>query len=140
MYFYLVLRVYNSCLYVFLISAQLNEITPYIDGNLMYGVTKQWADQLRKYKNGTVDPDGKLAYSHDGLFPEYNDERLPLANPPPPFYHGHFIKEHETAKVSRFFSKYKKLGLSDRNVITLTGHYMRRQLVTIHIKAHLHVR
>ncbi|KAI4457597.1 oxidase/peroxidase [Holotrichia oblita] len=85
---------------------QLNEITPYIDGGLFYGTTKQWADRLRTYSNGTVDPDGKLAYSHDGLFPEYNTERLPLANPPPPFHHHKWIEEHETAKVSRFF----KLG------------------------------
>ncbi|KAK9695605.1 Ferric reductase like transmembrane component [Popillia japonica] len=85
---------------------QLNEITPYIDGGLFYGTTKQWADRLRTYANGTVDPDGKLAYSHGGLFPEYNTERLPLANPPPPFHHSEWIQQHETAKVSRFF----KLG------------------------------
>ncbi|KAK4871803.1 hypothetical protein RN001_015927 [Aquatica leii] len=85
---------------------QLNEITPYIDGGLMYGITKQWADSLRTYSNGTVDPDGLLAYSHDGLFPEYNTDRLPLANPPPPFHHAEFIQKHELAPVSRFF----KLG------------------------------
>nr|XP_008200778.1 PREDICTED: dual oxidase 1 [Tribolium castaneum] len=85
---------------------QLNEITPYLDGGLFYGTTKQWADQLRTYENGTIDPDGCLASSHDGLFPAYNTQRLPLANPPPPIYHSMFIKSHETAKVSRFF----KLG------------------------------
>lgn len=84
---------------------QLNEITPFIDGGLMYGVTKQWSDRLRTYSNGTLDPNGMLASSHDGLFPEYNTDRLPMANPPPPFYHGDWIKMHETAKVSRFFSK-----------------------------------
>ncbi|XP_057662401.1 dual oxidase 2-like [Diorhabda carinulata] len=85
---------------------QLNEITPYIDGGLFYGISKQWSDQLRTYSNGTKDPNGLLASSHDGLFPEYNTDRLPMANPPPPFYHGHYVKNHETAKVSRFF----KLG------------------------------
>ncbi|XP_044256242.1 dual oxidase 2-like [Tribolium madens] len=85
---------------------QLNEITPYLDGGLFYGITKQWADQLRTYENGTIDPDGCLASSHDGLFPAYNTDRLPMANPPPPIYHSMFIKSHETAKVSRFF----KLG------------------------------
>ncbi|KAJ8953259.1 hypothetical protein NQ318_015841 [Aromia moschata] len=85
---------------------QLNEITPYIDGGLMYGITKQWSDQLRTYKNGTLDPNGKLASSHNGLFPEYNDDRLPMANPPPPAYHGHYTNVHETANVKRFF----KLG------------------------------
>ncbi|XP_017767878.1 PREDICTED: dual oxidase-like [Nicrophorus vespilloides] len=85
---------------------QLNEITPYIDGGLMYGISKQWADQLRTYSNGTIDPDGMLASSHDGLFPEYNTHRLPLANPPPPFHHKEFIENHEIFNVSRFF----KLG------------------------------
>ncbi|XP_072402675.1 dual oxidase 2-like [Diabrotica undecimpunctata] len=85
---------------------QLNEITPYIDGGLHYGITKQWSDQLRTYSNGTVDPRGRLASSHDGLFPEYNTNRLPMANPPPPFHHALYVQQHETAKVSRFF----KLG------------------------------
>jgi dual oxidase len=85
---------------------QLNEITPYLDGGLFYGISKQWADQLRTYENGTIDPDGRLAYSHDKLFPAYNKERLPMANPPPPFYHSMFVKSHETLPVSRFF----KLG------------------------------
>ncbi|KAL3290150.1 hypothetical protein HHI36_023514 [Cryptolaemus montrouzieri] len=85
---------------------QLNEITPYFDGGLFYGITKQWADQLRTYENGTVDANGLLASSHDGLFPAYNTQRLPMANPPPPFYHAHYTQTHETAKVSRFF----KLG------------------------------
>lgn len=72
----------------------------------MYGTTKLWSDQLRTYKNGTMDPDGRLAFSHEGLFPEYNTHRLPMANPPPPFYHGHYTKMHETAKVERFFSRF----------------------------------
>lgn len=71
----------------------------------MYGVTKQWSDQLRTYSDGTIDPDGLLAFSHGGLFPEYNTHRLPMANPPPPFHHSTFIKNHEIHKVSRFFSK-----------------------------------
>ncbi|XP_074037846.1 dual oxidase 1 [Leptinotarsa decemlineata] len=85
---------------------QLNEITPYLDGGLFYGITKQWSDQLRTYSNGTIDERGRLASSHDGLFPEYNTARLPMANPPPPIYHERFVRAHETAKVDRFF----KLG------------------------------
>lgn len=85
---------------------QLNEITPYIDGGLFYGTSKMWADRLRTYSNGTLDPNGELASSHDGLFPEYNTERLPMANPPPPFHHSVYINRHETEQVSRFFSKY----------------------------------
>ncbi|GLV42469.1 Dual oxidase [Carabus blaptoides fortunei] len=85
---------------------QLNEITPYLDGGLIYGTTKAWSDYLRKYANGEVDPNGLLASSHDGLFPEYNTARLPMANPPPPFYHHKQATGHELHKVSRFF----KLG------------------------------
>ncbi|XP_023217441.1 dual oxidase 2-like [Centruroides sculpturatus] len=72
---------------------QLNEITPWIDGGLMYGTSKAWADALRSFVNGT------LAASHGGLYPAYNDVRLPMANPPPP-------KDHYLKPVSRFF----KLG------------------------------
>jgi hypothetical protein len=57
------------------------------------------------YENGTLASHGQLASSHDGLFPDYNKVRLPMANPPPPFYHSEFIKKHETLKVDRFFSK-----------------------------------
>lgn len=87
---------------------QLNEITPFIDGGLIYGTSKQWADQLRTYANGSLDPNGKLAYSHGGLFPEYNHQRLPMANPPPPFKHAEFVSKHEIYSVNRFFSKYKE--------------------------------
>ncbi|GFG34861.1 hypothetical protein Cfor_10393 [Coptotermes formosanus] len=85
---------------------QLNEITPWLDGGLIYGTTKAWSDHLRLYKNGTLAPHGLLATSHDGLFPDYNTMRLPMANPPPPSYHSDFAKMHETFKVERFF----KLG------------------------------
>lgn len=76
-----------------------------MDGGLVYGTTKLWADQLRTYENGSMDPHGELASSENGLFPEYNTHRLPMANPPPPLYHAHYTATHETAKVSRFFSK-----------------------------------
>jgi hypothetical protein len=58
------------------------------------------------YENGTLAPNGLLASSHDGMFPDYNKVRLPMANPPPPFYHSEFIKNHRTLTVDRFFSKY----------------------------------
>nr|CAD7458660.1 unnamed protein product [Timema tahoe] len=85
---------------------QLNEITPWLDGGLVYGTTKTWADQLRRYKNGTTDPNGLLATTPDGLFPEINTAKLPMANPPPPFHHADFKDLHEIHKVSRF----NKLG------------------------------
>lgn len=70
----------------------------------MYGITKQWSDELRTFSNGSIDGDGKLAYSYGGRFPELNTNRLPMANPPPPFYHAEMVKEHQLLKVSRFFS------------------------------------
>ncbi|XP_063590443.1 dual oxidase-like [Penaeus indicus] len=87
---------------------QLNEITPYLDGGLVYGTSKGWADALRTFANGSLAPDGLLA-SHDELgegFPAENAQRLPLANPPPPTKHSSYVAQQETAKVDRFF----KLG------------------------------
>ena len=43
---------------------QLNEITPYIDGGLVYGTAKGWADVLRTFSNGTLARHGLLAW-HD---------------------------------------------------------------------------
>lgn len=83
----------------------MNEITPYLDGGLIYGITKQWSDELRTNDAGKIDDDGKLASSNKGLFPGKNTNRLPMANPPSPFHHSRFIKEHTLDKVSRFFSK-----------------------------------
>ncbi|KAG7203421.1 hypothetical protein KM043_013488 [Ampulex compressa] len=86
---------------------QLNEITPYLDGGLMYGTSKAWSDVLRTYANNTFDPNGLLATSDsEGLFPEYNTARLPMANPPPPRHHDIYIKQHHTERVTRYF----KLG------------------------------
>ncbi|ODN05836.1 Dual oxidase 1, partial [Orchesella cincta] len=83
---------------------QLNEITPWIDGGLIYGTAKGWADVLRTRPNGELVQDGLLAsVDDDGLFPAYNKIRLPLANPPPPANHSDWVKQHATAKVDRFF-------------------------------------
>lgn len=81
---------------------QLNEISAFIDGTLMYGPNKAWTDALRSYK------DGLLAATNDtdpseGYFPAYNEIRLPFANPPPP--RDHFLKP-----IKRFFSKSEKLN------------------------------
>ncbi|KAG8225393.1 hypothetical protein J437_LFUL004593 [Ladona fulva] len=100
---------------------QLNEITPFIDGGLVYGTSKAWSDQLRRDANGDLVPHGLLASSHAGLFPEYNAEgRLPLANPPPPFYHESFVKAHQTAPVSRFF-KARKWVIATQQHITVNN-------------------
>ena len=76
---------------------QLNEITPWLDGGLMYGVTKAWADALRSFEGGEL-----LALNNDPLYlslPADNTLGLPLANPPPPANHSLF-------EVNRFWSEY----------------------------------
>ncbi|CAG7733979.1 unnamed protein product [Allacma fusca] len=87
---------------------QLNEITPWFDGGLIYGTAKGWADVLRTMNDGELHPEGKLASEQElgmgsGLFPRNNSIRLPLANPPPPARHCEWTKKHETANVNRFF-------------------------------------
>ncbi|XP_076057532.1 dual oxidase 2-like [Oratosquilla oratoria] len=87
---------------------QLNEITPYLDGGLVYGTGKGWADVLRFLSNGELAPHGQLAW-HDELgptFPARNVQRLPMANPPPPSKHTDWVRLGHTANVNRFF----KLG------------------------------
>lgn len=79
---------------------QLNEITPYIDGGLVYGVAKAWTDTLRAFEDGLMAADqGKHREDTvSNTFPIVNTIRLPMANPPTPYY-------HELRRVSRHFSK-----------------------------------
>ncbi|XP_066960375.1 dual oxidase 2-like [Macrobrachium rosenbergii] len=87
---------------------QLNEITPYLDGGLVYGTSKGWADVLRYGADGKLAPGGKLA-SHSELgedFPAENVQALPMANPPAPTNHSQYTKQGFTSPVDRFF----KLG------------------------------
>ena len=79
---------------------QLNEITPWLDGGLMYGVVKAWADALRSLRNGrlvTLNESGEFP-PIAGSLPAENTVGLPLANPPPPANNSLFI-------VNRFWSK-----------------------------------
>ncbi|BFY98360.1 hypothetical protein BsWGS_01400 [Bradybaena similaris] len=71
---------------------QINEITPYIDGSLVYSTSKATEDALREFKGGRL-----AANSTDikDSFPVINDIRLPLANPPPP-------RDHVLKPVDRF--------------------------------------
>jgi len=80
----------------------LNEVTPFFDGNLMYGPNKAWTDAIRLFKDGllaatndSTDPDAK---DRDRNFPAINDIRLPFANPPPP-------RDHALKPINRFYSK-----------------------------------
>jgi dual oxidase len=85
---------------------QLNEITPWFDGGLVYGTTKAWADALRSHSGG------KLACDDlDCKYPQRNSIGLPMANPPPPA--DHYLKP-----VQRFY----KLGnpRGDENPFLLT--------------------
>ena len=71
---------------------QLNEITPWLDGGLMYGVAKAWTDTLRSFEGGRLgsqhifeaqraaNPVPPISYS----VPRDNNIGLPMANPPPP--------------------------------------------------------
>eukprot|EP00058_Branchiostoma_floridae_P020949 XP_002606439.1 hypothetical protein BRAFLDRAFT_67691 [Branchiostoma floridae] len=79
---------------------QLNEITPYLDGGLMYGVTKAWADALRLFSEdrpGRLISCGDQGHAECGdLYPAYNTLGLPFANPPPP-------RDHILKPSYRFF-------------------------------------
>jgi len=81
---------------------QLNEVTPFFDGNLMYGPNKAWSDTLRLFKDGllaaTNDSTDPSALDRDRYFPALNDIRLPFANPPPP-------RDHVLKPVKRFHSE-----------------------------------
>lgn len=78
-----------------------------MDGGLVYGPFKAWADVLRTFQSG------RLAHSPDPAFaggrpigpndfwlqvPQVNDVGLPFINPPPP-------ANHTLLEVNRFWSK-----------------------------------
>ena len=67
---------------------QLNEITPWLDGGLVYGPIKAWTDAIRAFDKGYL---GILNNTRpvdqqpiSDMFPPNNDIGLPLANPTPP--------------------------------------------------------
>ncbi|EGD74734.1 dual oxidase 2 short isoform [Salpingoeca rosetta] len=73
---------------------QLTEISAFIDGTLMYGPNKPWADSIRSFEGGRLrsKADGKRARglavssSVEEHLPDTNWLGLPVANPPAPFY------------------------------------------------------
>lgn len=62
------------CILLTLLLLQLNEITPYMDGGLVYGIAKGWADVLRLDHNGRLAPNGQLA-EHDKVSERCNVNR-----------------------------------------------------------------
>ncbi|XP_078316138.1 dual oxidase 2-like [Crassostrea virginica] len=78
---------------------QLNEITPYLDGQLMYGPARTWTDAIREFKGGRLlrlDPNKGIADS----LPAINNIRLPFANPPNPREN---TRERRLLPVARFW-------------------------------------
>ena len=72
---------------------QLNEITPYIDGQLMYGVARAWTDAIREFSGGRLlSLDAELPMAQrvpiNESLPALNTIRLPFANPPNPRAEG----------------------------------------------------
>lgn len=65
---------------------QLNEITPWFDGGLVYGISKAWADALREFDGGRLRSNAERG---EPQYPEENTIGLPLANPPNPTLHKH---------------------------------------------------
>ena len=87
---------------------QLNEITPWMDGGLVYGPFKAWTDSIRRFRYGELASQGFMGETSDEaidgsdlsmLFPVRNDIGLPLANPTPPANASLF-------PVNRFWSKF----------------------------------
>ena len=77
---------------------QLNEITPWFDGTLIYGPAKGWADALRAYSRGELAANNQN-YSLADQVPAMNTIGLPYANAPPP-------ANHTLLSVNRFWSKF----------------------------------
>ena len=75
----------------------MNEITPWIDGGLVYGTTKAWADALRSFEGGRLADNSMNVEGEEG-FPEENTLGLPMANPPAP-------ADAVLKDAKRFFSK-----------------------------------
>ncbi|KAK2164701.1 hypothetical protein LSH36_60g05053 [Paralvinella palmiformis] len=74
---------------------QLNEISAWMDGTLVYGPNKAWTDSIREFKDGLLQVDDTKG-PYGGEFPRNNSIRLPYINPPPP-------RDHPKIKpISRF--------------------------------------
>ncbi|EFN70161.1 Dual oxidase [Camponotus floridanus] len=116
---------------------QLNEITPFLDGGLIYGTSKAWSDVLRTNSSGILQPDGQLASSYFGLYPDYNTVRLPMANPPPPIHHHQYVSQHYSESVTRYFKLGNPRGNENPFLLTFGIIWFRwHNFVASHIKRH----
>ncbi|KAL3865900.1 hypothetical protein ACJMK2_043248 [Sinanodonta woodiana] len=73
---------------------QLSEITPFLDGQLIYGPAKAWTDAIREFRGGRLLGTNPAEIMMD--FPVDNNIRLPFANPP-------VTKDHQLKPVRRFY-------------------------------------
>ncbi|XP_024892800.1 dual oxidase 2-like [Temnothorax curvispinosus] len=114
---------------------QLNEITPFLDGGLIYGTSKAWSDVLRTSTGGILQEDGQLASSDFPLYPDYNTVRLPMANPPPPIHHHQYVSRHYTESVTRYFKLGNPRGNENPFLLTFGIIWFRwHNFVASHIK------
>ncbi|RWS24761.1 dual oxidase 2-like protein [Leptotrombidium deliense] len=73
---------------------QLNEFTPWIDGGVIYGISKSWSNLLRSFKGGKLKSSEK-----DHLLPVSNKVHLPMYNHPPPG-----VQNPKLLPITRFHS------------------------------------
>ena len=78
-----------------MILSQLNEHTPWIDGGIVYGTSKAWANQLRSFRGGRLADNGQEG---EPEYPERNTIGLPMVNLPD-------AAEHRYRDAKRYFSK-----------------------------------
>ena len=86
----------------FIFIFQLNEITPFLDGQVIYGPSRAWTDAIREFKGGRLA--GTNVDNIAQSFPPNNTARLPYANPP-------VAREHVLKPVSRFQGNFFSVGL-----------------------------
>lgn len=79
---------------------QISEITPYIDGQLMYGPAKAWTDAIREFRGGRLKALDDKPHPISMSLPDRNNIRLPYANPPNP---RETTRETRLRGVNRFW-------------------------------------
>lgn len=59
----------------------INEATPFLDLQSVYGLSKAWNDALREFSGG------RMTETPGARLPPFNTAGLPFGNPPPPVHH-----------------------------------------------------